>query len=68
MFNQNLRQQKALFGKIKNAFRILAWATGSVVLLGSAAHAQSTAATSALEAGYRSVYNLPYGASPPFFC
>ena len=60
MFNQNLRQQKALFGKIKNASRILALATCSVVLLGSAAHAQSTAGTSALEAGYRSVYNLQF--------
>lgn len=60
MFNQNLRQQRALFGKIKNAFRVLGWATCSVVLLGSAAHAQSTTGTSALEAGYRSVYNLQF--------
>jgi hypothetical protein len=60
MFNQNLRQQTALFGKIKNAFRSLALATCSVVLLGSAAHAQSNTGTSALEAGYRSVYNLQF--------
>jgi hypothetical protein len=60
MFNQNLRQQDALFGKIKNAFSILAWATCSIVLLGSAAHAQSATGTSALEAGYRSVYNLQF--------
>ena len=59
MFNRNLRQQEALFGKIKNAFRILALVTCSV-LLGSAAHAQSTTGTSALEAGYRSVYNLQF--------
>ena len=60
MLNQNLRQENARSGKIKNAFRILAWATCSVVLLGSAAHAQSTTGTSALEAGYRSVYNLQF--------
>jgi len=52
MFNQNLRQQDAFFGKIKNAFRILALAICSVVLLGSVAPAQSTTGTSALEAGW----------------
>jgi len=60
MFTQNLRHQKALFCKIKNAFRILALPIYSVVLLGSVAQAQSTTGTSALEAGYRNVYNLQF--------
>jgi len=58
MFNQSLRNQEAFFGKIKNAFRILALPICSVVLLGSVA--QSTTGTSALEAGYRNVYNLQF--------
>jgi hypothetical protein len=60
MLNQNLRQENARSGKIKNAFRNLALAAGSVVLLGSMAHAQSNTGTSALEAGYRNVYNLQF--------
>lgn len=62
MLNQNLRQQKALLGKTVNAFRSLALAAGGVILLLGAmpVQAQSNSVTSALEAGYRSVYNLQF--------
>jgi len=62
MLNQNLRQENARSGKIKNAVRTLAFATGILTLLLGVipAHAQSTTGTSALEAGYRSVYNLQF--------
>ena len=62
MLNQNLRQQKALMRKTANAFRNLVLAAGGVILLAGAmrAQAQSTTGTSALEAGYRSVYNLQF--------
>jgi hypothetical protein len=62
MLNQNLRQENARSGKIKNAVRNLAFATSILTLLLGVmpAHAQSTTGTSALEAGYRSVYNLQF--------
>jgi hypothetical protein len=62
MLNQILRRQKALLGNTMNAFRNLAIAAGSVMLLLGAmpVQAQSIPRTSSLEAGYRSVYNLQF--------
>jgi hypothetical protein len=62
MLNQNLRQPKALLGKTMNPFRNLALAAcGVILLLGKMpVRAQSNDGTSALEAGYRSVYNLQF--------
>ena len=62
MLNQNLREQKALLGKTVNTFRNRALAACGVILLLGAmpVQAQSNNGTSALEAGYRSAYNLQF--------
>jgi hypothetical protein len=62
MLNQNLRQENARSRKIKNAVRNLAFATGILTLLLGVipGQAQSNPGTSALETGYRSVYNLQF--------
>lgn len=62
MLNQNLREQKALLGKTVNTFRNLALAACGVILLLGAmpVQAQSNDGPSALEAGYRSAYNLQF--------
>lgn len=62
MLNQNLRHKKALLGKTMNTFRNLALAACGVILLSGAmpAQAQNNDGPSALEAGYRSAYNLQF--------
>jgi hypothetical protein len=62
MLNQNLRQENARSGKIKNADRNLAFTAGILTLLLGVipAQAQSNDGSSALEAGYRSAFNLQF--------
>ena len=62
MLNQNLRQENARSGKIKNAVRNLAFATGILTLLLGVmpAMAQGNDGALALETGYRSMYNLQF--------
>lgn len=61
MLKHDRRQPKALLGRLKTAFYHVALAiTGLLLSSGAPASAQSATAASALDAGFRSMYNLQF--------